>query len=78
MSSDSDTSDNNEDTPTCSSQACSWQEHSIELVRVRPILYDKHDRGYFDKDAKAHNWKDVTEQLISAGYAEIKNQTVSK
>jgi hypothetical protein len=29
-----------------------WQEHLIELVRVRPSLYDKANRDYYDKKSR--------------------------
>lgn len=50
-----------------------WQEHLIELVRVRPCLYDKANRNYYDKDVKANNWKDVSSQLLEAGYTYLKD-----
>ena len=51
----------------------SWQEHLMELVSVRPCLYDKGDRDYFDKDVKRNNWDDVARSLVEAGYSQLKD-----
>lgn len=42
----------------------SWQEILIELVRDRPILYDKSCNNYKDSRVrKLNNWKDITAEV---------------
>ena len=69
-------SSSDEDVPV--RQTMCWQEFLIDAVRARKILYDKSDRGYYDKDAKLNNWKDVAEALVSAGFSVIKNERACK
>ena len=63
----------------CSPDQMTWQEMLIELVRVRPCLFDKSHRDYSDtRGVKQNNWADVANALVEAGFTVLKDLPTSK
>lgn len=60
------------DTAQLDSSIMTWQEFLIELIRMRPCLYDKYDPDFSDtRGVKTTAWDDISKELIGAGYTEL-------
>ena len=53
------------------------EEKLIELVRERPLLYDKKHPGYKDARGRCfNNWKDIAEAMRGHGFHAYEGQAM--